>query len=125
MADSVANPLTLVMEIESKDDYKSLKELLGGLQGLPPDQNPIRKALTAIGTVHYARFVFLDETHLAIITTSDGRLKEYIDAFVNVIGSVFDKLFAHVKDAPPLPTSDHRQEFLDYVKRNDRPCVGS
>lgn len=125
MSAPVANPLTLVMAIKSAADSQSLKGLLEGLQALPPEQNPIHTALTKIATVHFARFVFLGERELAVITTYDGDFEPYLDGFINEIGEVFDKLLAHIQDAPPLPVSQHRAAFLQYVKANDRPCVGS
>lgn len=123
MADNVANPLTLVMRIKSKDDFFKLKALIDHLQGLPTDQNPITKALNRLATVHFARFVFLDETKLAVITTYDGDFEDYIGSFVDAIGDVFDKLLAHMVDAPPLPVSEHRKEFLAYVLRNDLKAI--
>jgi len=123
MAGPVANPLTLVMTIKSPDDYKALKQTLEGLQKKPPNENPIRVALTKLGIVHFARFVFLGETQLAIITAYDGSFEDYVDAFINEIGGVFDMLFAHVKDAPPLPCSHHRKEFLDYIQKHDLRCI--
>jgi hypothetical protein len=123
MPENVASPLTLVMNIKSLSDYGELKALVHGLQALPPDKNPIVTALTRLKTVHFARFVFLSESQLAVITTYDGSFDDYIDAFVNEIGGVFDKLLAHMKDAPPLPVSDHREEFLAYIKQHDLTCV--
>lgn len=123
MSVPVSNPLTLVMPIKSAADYQQLRTLIEKLQSLPSDQNPIAIALTKISTVHFARFVFLSEDQLAVITTYDGDFDRYIDAFVNEIGAVFDKLLLHVKDAPPLPVSDHRQQFLAYVQKHDLKCV--
>jgi hypothetical protein len=115
----VASPLTLVMDIKSANDFTALKALIEGIQKLPPEQNPIWQALTKLSTVHFARFVFLSDRQLAVITTYDGSFDDYIDAFVNALGSVFDKMLAHVADAPPLPVSEHRKEFLDYVRTHD------
>lgn len=123
MPEQVSNPLTLVMEIKSAEDYDKLRELLDRLQSLPPEQNPISVALTKISTVHFARFVFLDATRLAVITTYDGDFAEYIEAFVREIGHVFDQLLAHMKDAPPLPVSEHPEEFLKYVESRDLKCL--
>jgi hypothetical protein len=120
----VANPLTLLMTLKSDADYQALKARLESLNQQPGGQNPITAALTRIGTVHFARFVFLNETQLAVITTFDGDFEQYIDAFVNAIGTVFDELLGHMKDAPPLPVSTHRKEFLEYVRQNDRKPVG-
>ena len=121
--DGVANPLTLVMPIKSKEDYLQLKGLIDKLQSLPPDKNPIAVALNQLKTVHFARFVFIEERLLAVITTYDGSFEDYIDAFVNTIGGVFDQLLAHVQDAPPLPVESHRQEFLDFVRKYDLKAI--
>lgn len=125
MSEQVANPLTLVMTIKSKQDYEQLNALLTNLQNQSPAQNPISLALNELSTVHFARFVFLSECQLAVITTYDGSFERYIDAFVNKIGKVFDMLLQHMQDAPPLPVELHRDEFLKYVQRNDLKCVGT
>ena len=119
----VQNPLTLVMTIRSTDDHRILQSKLGNLQSLPRDRNPVIMALDKIATVHFARFVFLDETRLAVITTYDGDFAAYINEFVDHIGDVFNDLLQHMADAPPLPVQQHRQEFLDYVLRNDLRCL--
>jgi hypothetical protein len=119
----VQNPLTLVMTIRSTDDHRILQSKLGDLQSLPRDRNPVIAALDKIATVHFARFVFIDETRLAVITTYDGDFDAYINEFVDNVGDVFNDLLQHMDDAPPLPVQQHRQEFLDYVLRNDLRCL--
>jgi hypothetical protein len=114
----VARPLTLVMTIKGEKEFKELKAILEKMNADP--KNPIGTALEKLGTVHFARFVFLDDRHLAVITTYDNDFADYIDSFVNEIGPVFDELLKRMDGAPPLPVSDHRKEFLDYVQRNDR-----
>jgi hypothetical protein len=121
--DPVQNPLTLVMLIRSPDDHRTLQAKLEHLQSLPPDRNPVTVALDEIGTVHFARFVFIDETRLAVITTYDGDFDAYINEFVDHIGDVFNDLLQHMDAAPPLPVQHHRQEFLDYVRTNDLRCL--
>ena len=77
------------------------------------------------GPSHFARFVFLeDNTKLAVITTYDGSFEKYIQDFVDHVGEIFDVLLSHMKDAPPLPVQEHRDEFLAYVQANDLPGVG-
>ena len=120
----VQRPLTLIMPITSPEDAAALRALFGHLQSQPPEVNPVRVALGKIGTVHFARFTFLDDdSKLAVITSYDGRFDTYINEFVNEIGDVFDKILAHVADAPPLPVTVHRQEFLRYVADHDVPSV--
>jgi hypothetical protein len=118
------HPLTLVMTIRSRADYEALFELLNGIQSLPRDKNPIVAALDRIGTVHFARFVFLGTGELAVITTYDGDFEDYLNDFINVIGDIFDALLAHIADAPPLPVAENRRAFMDYVRSNDLRCLG-
>lgn len=120
MATQVSNPLTLVMNIKSKEDFVALKNLLEKIDGSPPGKNPINNALTKIGTVHFARFVFLSEAQLAVITSYDGDFKLYIQAFTDEIGDVFNQLLSHMKDAPPLPVQENLRSFMEYVQVNDR-----
>jgi hypothetical protein len=121
--EAVQHPLTLVMTIKSPEDRATLDATLQQMQALSPDRNPIATALDTIGTVHFARFVFLDETHLAVITTYDGDFDVYINEFVNHIGQVFDALLQHVADAPPLPVQQHRAEFLTFLRAHDLGCI--
>ena len=122
---TVQNPLTLVMPIKSEADFQKLEQTLMQVQSLPPDQNPITRALDTIGTVHFARFVFLENnTRLAVITTYDGDFDKYINDFVDHIGGVFDMLLQFVADAPPLPVQANREQFLRYVQDHDLRSVG-
>lgn len=121
----IQNPLTLVMKGRCAEDSAALRQLVERLQSLPQDQNPIVAALNKIGTVHFARFVFLDDDHLAVITTYDGDFETYINEFVNEIGEIFNQLLAHVADAPPLPVQTYRREFLEYVQARDLRAVGT
>lgn len=121
--DPVQNPLTLVLTLRSPEDRRALQAELEQLQALPREENPVIRALDAIGTVHFARFVFLDDTRLAVITTYDGAFDPYVNEFVDHIGDVFNGILRHMADAPPLPVQQHREEFLEYVRRNDLGCL--
>jgi hypothetical protein len=123
-AKPVASPLTLVMTAKSEDDSRALVGLVNHIQSLPPDQNPVWSALNKLSIVHFARFVFLDDNmKLAVITTYDGSFEDYLNDFVETIGDVFNQLLSHVKDAPPLPVQTYRNEFHEYVKKNDLTCI--
>ena len=81
-------------------------------------------SLELLATVHFARFVFLENnTKLGVITTYDGSFDTYINEFVDEIGDVFNALLAHMSDAPPLPVQQNRQAFLDYVRKNDLRAI--
>ena len=121
---AVQNPLTLVMTIKSATDAQALAAMLHKIQSAPPDKNPIWVALTKLNTVHFARFVFLEnKTKLAVITTYDGSFEDYINEFIDEIGDVFNALLAHMADAPPLPVQQNRQAFLGYVRANDLRAI--
>ena len=124
MGKDVQNPLTLVMRIKSAADFTALSALLQRIQAAPPDKNPIWVALNKLKTVHFARFVFLDNNAtLAVITTYDGSFEDYINEFIDEIGDVFNALLAHMADAPALPVQQHRQAFLEYVRKNDLRAI--
>ena len=121
---TVQSPLTLVMAIKSEQDAAELAGLLQKIQSAPPDKNPIWTALNKLKTVHFARFVFLENnTKLAVITTYDGSFDDYINEFIDEIGDVFNALLAHMADSPPLPVQQNRQAFLDYVRKNDLRAI--
>lgn len=120
----VQKPLTVVVKAKSDKDYIALQQLIEHFQSLPPYRNPVGIALTKIGTVHFARFTFLGNGQLAVITTYDGDFDVYINEVINELGDVFNAILEHVEDAPPLPVQIYRQEFLDYVRAVDHTCVG-
>lgn len=123
-AEPLQHPLTLIMRLTSPEAGAELRAILTRFQDLPPASDPVRVALDTIGTVHFARFTFLDgDTRLAVITSYDGSFDTYINEFVNEIGEVFDTILARVVDAPPLPVAEHRQEFLRFVADHDVPSV--
>jgi hypothetical protein len=123
-AQPIQNPLTLMMKAKSPQDYATLRQVIEKLQAQPPDQNPVTVALDKIGTVHFARFAFLDcAQQLAVITSYDGDFETYLNEFVNEIGDVFNTLLSFVEDAPPLPVQTYRQEFFNYVRAHDLRCV--
>lgn len=120
--DQVQQPLTLVMPVRPGAGA-ALRAEVAALQALPRERNPVTTALDALQTVHFARFVFIDDERLAVITTYDGDFEHYIMDFVDHIGPVFDKLLQHMVDPPPGKVREHREEFLAYVRKHDLGCV--
>jgi hypothetical protein len=117
-------PLTLVMPIASAEDCSTLQKTLTEIQ-FPPERNPISMALDTVATVHFARFVFFGTSELAVITEYDGDFDTYINDFIDKLGPIFDALLEHVADKPATPVREHRDEFLEYVRRHDLPIAGS
>jgi hypothetical protein len=93
----------------------------------------INKALTDVGTVHYARFLLLDTSVpnlqpgtgtgpfvLGVVTEYDGDFNAYIQDFVAKVGFAFDALLSFTvggKDVTPV--KDHIPEFTKYIQTND------
>jgi hypothetical protein len=119
----VQSPLTLVMKAESSVAFATLRQTVEDLQSLPSDKNPVVTALDKLGTVHFARFVFLGDDQLAVITTYDGDFDTYINDFIDEIGDVFNALLEHV-DRTLVPVQSHRTAFLKFVREHDLRCVG-
>lgn len=74
--------------------------------------------LNNIGTVHFARFDFIDG-NLCMLSIYDGDFTGYIRDFIATIGGVFDALMEHVKDPPPTPVVLHVDEFIEWVRAHD------
>jgi hypothetical protein len=132
-ATPVQTPLTLILTIKSERAFRELAALLEGraTPGLTGGeavaaQELLRPALDRIGTVHFARFVFLENnTKLAIITTFDGDFDTYINDFVEDtrVAEIFDAIAERISPAPPTPVANHRREFIEFVKRHDVKAV--
>ena len=84
----------------------------------------IEKKLRDSGHVHFASFVFLEnDSKLALYTVYDRDFDAYIEYFALKIGPLFDKIFEHIEDAPPLPVDKFPKEFVDTIRRfNNRPA---
>jgi hypothetical protein len=124
----MANPLTFIMPLAPDADLQKLMTDLGSQQA------SIDNALAAVGTVHFARFVLLDSSSpnllpapggkgpfcLSVITDYDGDFDVYIQAFVNIMGPIFDELLTFSANGKDLiPVKDHLTEFEAYITAND------
>ncbi len=97
-----------------------------------------QKALTDIGTVHFARFLLLDTSKpnlipdanelntpsntlvIGVITEYDGSFNAYIGDFVAQLGSVFDANLQFVVGGAALtPVADNVAGFAAFVAVND------
>lgn len=124
-AKPVQTPLALIMTLKSEQAYQDLNPILQQFAAMPDSQNPIVQAMDGLGTVHFARFIFLENnTKLAVITTFDGDMDIYLQDFAAQVGQIFDLLFAHMVGGPPAPVKDYPQEFMAYVKANNAAPVG-
>ena len=80
----------------------------------------IEEALNESCHVHFAFFQLLDGgRQLALFTVYDGDFDAYIEHFALKV-ELFDKLFEHIEEAPPLPVRSHPKEFVETIRRHDR-----
>jgi len=121
----MANPLTFVIQL---DPAQSPSKLLGFIA---QNQAKIDDALNSVGTVHFARFIFMnvnnqltmqpnamasDATHMSVITAYDGSFDRYIQDFTNKLGDVFDALLSFSVDGQKIPpVANNIQAFKDYI----------
>ena len=55
-------------------------------------QKTMNEGADSVGTLHFAHFVPLADTHLGFFTIFDGTFAKYIQDFTEKIGPVFDTL---------------------------------
>lgn len=85
----------------------------------------IKKGADAIGTLHEARFVQLDEETVMLLTTYDGDFDSYIYDFTKHLSEVFNLLLPNSVDPPPLPVEKNPQAFADWVRERDLPVLSA
>ena len=122
----------MVLPISSSASIEAL------LRALAKSQQAIDAALAAVGTVHFARFVLFDASNnylqpapappwyntgqfkIAVITEYDGDFTQYIQAFVNQLGDVFNMLLSFTSDGQSLiPVQNNVAGFDAYVQSHD------
>jgi cytochrome P450 len=84
----------------------------------------IEKKLRDAKHVHFAQFLFLEnDSKLALFTIYDRDFDAYIEHFALQVGPLFDLIFEHIQDAPPLPVNKFPMEFVETIRRfNVRPA---
>lgn len=85
----------------------------------------IKAGADAIGTLHEARFVQIDDETVLLLTTYDGDFDTYIDDFTKHLSEVFNMLLPNVVDPPPLPVEKNPREFAAWVRARDLPVMSS
>jgi Dyp-type peroxidase family len=114
-------PLNVIMRVKAPVSLhaEALKAIIR--YGAPQIERRLRDARH----VHFSWFVFLEnDTKLALFTTFDRDFDSYIEHFALQIGDLFDKLFEHLDDAPPLPVAKFPKEFVQTIRRYNVAPVG-
>ncbi|MEY2653753.1 MAG: hypothetical protein RLZZ524_781 [Pseudomonadota bacterium] len=73
----------------------------------------LERCLRESGLAHAAWFVLLDdERRLALLAQVDGSPDDFLGSLAREAADLFERLFEHLVDAPPLPIERHPREFV-------------
>jgi hypothetical protein len=116
MADQLGQvtALTTIADI-IPERLETLKQVLEAVQ-----QNP-SLALAKISTIHYARWVIIDEGRRLLFTSNfDGTFEDYIQDFVREIPDGLDRIWGHCVG---YPGSRPIEGFFDYINARRYPAA--
>lgn len=75
--------------------------------------------LDNVGTIHFARFVIIDD-NLCMLSAYDGDFSSYVRDFIVSIGNVFDAVLIHCEGGDSVvPTRENVEAFVDWVHAHD------
>src|SRR6266436_1119407 len=103
------NHFTLSFPLKSPEDARVVAEQL------PPLMPALFRANDTIGTVHYSRFTVLSETTLLFLGDFDGEFTQLMAELARLAGPVFDAIFQHVVNPPPVPVADNADAFVEWT----------
>jgi hypothetical protein len=103
------NHFTLSFPLKSPMDAKA------AAQELPPLMPDLFRAEDAIGTVHYSRFTVLSDRTLLFLADFDGEFGALMLDLAKRAGPVFDAIFKHVNEPPPVPVANNADAFAEWA----------
>jgi hypothetical protein len=113
--DNVQRMMNLVMPLKDKSAVGRAKAALAIAQ----NKDEIYAGLDNVGTVHFARFVIVDN-NICMLSVYDGDFTNYIRDFIATIGSVFDNVVELVVGGEDvIPSELHVEKFIDWVHDHD------
>jgi hypothetical protein len=113
--DNVQRMMNLIMPLKDKS---AVGRALAAL-AIAQNKDEIFAGLDNVGTVHFARFVIVDD-NICMFSVYDGDFTNYIRDFIATIGSVFDAVVGLVEGGDKvIPSAEHVDEFIDWVHDHD------
>ena len=113
--DNVQRMMNLIMPLKDKS---AVGRALAAL-AIAQNKDEIFAGLDNVGTVHFARFVIVDD-NICMFSVYDGDFTNYIRDFIATIGSVFDAVVSLVEGGDAVIPSEHNIEaFIDWVHAHD------
>jgi len=113
--DNLQRMMNLVMPLKDKSPIGRAKAALAIAQ----NKDEIYAGLDNVGTVHFARFVIVDD-NICMFSVYDGDFTNYIRDFIATIGSVFNAVVALVEGGDAvIPSEQNVEAFIDWVHAHD------
>lgn len=113
--ENIQRMMNLVMPLKDKTAVGRAKAALA----IAGNLDEIFAGLDNVGTVHFARFVIVDN-NLCMFSEYDGDFSNYIRDFIAQIGTVFDAVVALIEDGEGLiPTETNIEAFISWVRDHD------
>lgn len=113
--DNIQRMMNLVMPLKDKTAIGRSQAALA----IAGNLDEIFTGLDNVGTVHFARFVIVDN-NLCMFSEYDGDFSNYIRDFIAQIGSVFDGVIRLVEGGDAMiPTETHIEAFISWVRDHD------
>jgi hypothetical protein len=113
--DNVQRMMNLVMPLKDKSPIGRAHAAMA----IAENKDEIYAGLDNVGTVHFARFVIVDD-NICMLSVYDGDFTNYIRDFIATIGSVFDAVVKLVEGGEHVIPSEHNVEkFIDWVHAHD------
>ena len=107
--------MNLVMPLKDKSPIGRATAAMAVAQ----NADEIYAGLNNVGTVHFARFVLVDD-NLCMMSVYDGDFTNYIRDFIATIGSVFDGVVALIEGGDAvIPSESNVEAFIDWVHQHD------
>ena len=105
----VQGHLTLAFPMTSRAGSSAVRELMAGLQA------ELYDAADAIGTLHYCRFIAVDDETVYLLADFDGPLDAVLEDLPKHLGPILDPVLAHVSDPPPTPVASNAKAFVAWA----------
>lgn len=105
------NHLTIQFPMKSPDSPRALAE------EMPPLMPQLFQAQDDIGTIHYSRFAQLSNKTLLFLADFDGEFGQLTVDLAKHAGPVFDAIFEHVSNPPPIPVASNGQAFAEWAAK--------
>jgi hypothetical protein len=113
--DNVQRMMNLIMPLKDKS---AVGRALAAL-AIAQNKDEIYAGLDNVGTVHFARFVIVDD-NICMFSVYDGDFTNYIRDFIVTIGSVFDAVVELVEGGEEvIPSAQNVEKFIDWVHDHD------